>query len=80
MKTKTKISILELCIIAFVVIVIMACVMLLSIIPQQNEINYLQDTIKNKTNVSADYRQGWNDCINELQQYRKLADNATRAN
>jgi len=77
METRTKLNILEVCFAVFVVVGLATVVVFIMVIPQQEEIHHLQVSINNKTNVSADYRQGWNDCINELQHYRERATNTT---
>ena len=74
---KTKSNIKELVI---VVVVIAICIMVVSFLKQFEEIpktdvQILQDILDNKTGMSNDYRQGFNDCINELQKlHPKVGD------
>jgi len=41
------------------------------------EVQHLRDEISEKENVSEDYITGWNDCIQELIDFRNTATNVT---
>lgn len=48
-------------------------------LPHEDEPEYLQEIIDNKTNVSNEYRLGWEQCIKALINYRVRVTNVTTA-
>jgi hypothetical protein len=61
--------------ILFIIICVLMCIQL----PYHPEEDYLQERIDNKVDVSDEYRQGWNDCVDALRYFNRMARNVTRS-
>jgi hypothetical protein len=75
-KEKTKSELKDL---VTITIIIAVCILVVSVLKnytdiQKTDAQILQEILDNKTGVSEEYRQGWNDCVNELE---KLHPNTT---
>jgi len=77
MKVENKVTLIQVGVLIMIIAIIVTVFVLFTFIPQQEEIHHLQSTIDDNQNVSSDYRQGWNDCIQELIHYRKQSTNIT---
>ena len=62
---------------AIMIIIPMGAVSYMGYLQDQREVDRLRQEIKDKQNVSNDYIQGWNDCIDKLVSIRNEATNVT---
>lgn len=78
-KKETIISVITITLLV-IMLAIGGMITYLLIIPElehQGNVDHLKDVIADKDAVSDEYRQGWNDCIQELETWHRRAANAT---
>jgi flagellar basal body-associated protein FliL len=78
-ENKEKISIIPIILLIVIYGIPIGAIFFMNYIQDTAEIDELHNVIDNRYNVSKEYVQGWNDCINYLIHIRTRATNMTAA-
>jgi cell division protein FtsL len=77
MEESKKVNVIEVAIVIFIIVVATTLIVFTYSAAQNENVHHLKDMMASNTTASDDYRQGWNDCIKELEHYQNRSVNTT---